>query len=398
MLQYDLEDKIFSVSEISDCVSNIFDDYFYSIKVRGEITNLKVAHNGHTYFSLKDNDALIDVICWKNTYQVKQDEIANGGFVVCSGSIRTYKKTSKYQLILSSLTTLEKEGMFSIQFQMLKEKLEKEGLFDQARRKKIKRVPEKIAILTSEKGAVLHDIMNRIKYRFPCKTSLYSIPVQDKNTHLKIIQILKEIDHLSYDAILIARGGGSFEDFHPFNQEDLIRFVKQLKTPIVSAIGHAEDKTLLDFAADLSAPTPSAAIEMLLPSKDALENLLVNLFVVSKQRITYTFEFVDLRIKSFSESKSKIDLKFNETKNHLTNLLLKIKNIIDIKINNFANQIDQIMINLENYNFERILELGFAVIKQGGVIKKSARELKSDMPIVVQFYDKEIKARILEDI
>ena len=271
----------YSVKEISDLIKNLIEDSFTYIKIRGEVSNFKLHSSGHMYFSLKDNDALINAVCFKNTVPNLKFVPEEGLEIVATGRITTYKQRSNYQILISQI---EPAGLGSLMalFEKRKIDFEKAGLFKQEHKQEIPKFPKRIAVITSPTGAVIKDIMHRIEARYPTHIMLYPVLVQGKEAEIDIanaINSLNEISdpNLTPDTIILARGGGSFEDLWCFNEEIIVRTIFKSKIPIISAIGHETDFTLADFVADLRAPTPTAAAEIATPNKLELEQKISSL-------------------------------------------------------------------------------------------------------------------------
>jgi len=233
-------------------------------------------------------------------------------------------------------------------------------------------------------------MLHRIKDRFSCKVLLCDIPVQNQTTHKKIIEILKKIDNKKYDAIIIARGGGSQEDFHPFNEESLIIQISKLKTPIVSAIGHETDNTLLDLIADLRAPTPTAAIEILLPTRTDIENKIANNFNNTKITLKQKIVFYNLKISNFGTNKNLVQYKLDVIKNIVNQKLSKMNHNIKIKIEETKNKIIRQKLILGNYNSDKILKMGYVIIRQKKLIITSKELINKNQIIQIQFHDGKI--------
>ncbi len=256
------DDKIFSVSEISEELKGILRSRFSCVSIKGEISGVKESSIGHKYFNLKDENALINAVCWKGIYLPMK--IEDGIEVICSGNISIYQQRSVYQLTVQSIK-FSGIGSILALIEKRKQKLKLEGIFD--KKKKLPSIPETIGIITSQSGAVIEDMLHRINDRFPIKVVLCDVRVQGESAASEIIKAISYLNTRSdIELIIIARGGGSIEDLMCFNDEELARAISNSKTPTVSAIGHETDFTIADFAADLRAPTPSAAIEMVLPN------------------------------------------------------------------------------------------------------------------------------------
>ncbi|MBP9752510.1 MAG: exodeoxyribonuclease VII large subunit [Proteobacteria bacterium] len=266
------EIPIFSVTQVSNLLKRHVESKFLNIKVKGEISGLKVHTSGHAYFTIKDQDAIIDGVIWRGTpLSVKLED---GISLIVTGRITTYPARSKYQMVVEKV---EPAGLGELMKLLLERKaqFQKEGLFDKAR--PLPKFPKIIGVITSPTGAVIQDIIHRIKDRYPCHILLWPVLVQGTGAAEQVANAVKGFNDQTEnkpDVLIIARGGGSFEDLWPFNDELIVRSVYNSQIPIVSAIGHETDTTLTDFAADLRAPTPTAAAELVTP---VLSDLILSL-------------------------------------------------------------------------------------------------------------------------
>lgn len=277
---------VMTVSELSRALKQNIETTFSGIGIRGEISGLKKHSSGHIYFSLKDGDTILSAVCWRTTASQGMVVLEEGLEIIASGRLTTYPGRSQYQLIVDK-TQVFGEGSLLKLLQERKEKLKKEGLFDHQHKKSIPFIPTTIGIITSPTGAVIQDILHRLQARFPRLVLLWPVPVQGETAPQAIIQALSGFHSLPHhgpiprpDVIIIARGGGSVEDLWAFNDEALLRKVFDSSIPIISAIGHETDTTLLDYVADLRAPTPTGAAEMVVPVRKDLFELLLE-----KQRL-----------------------------------------------------------------------------------------------------------------
>ena len=255
-----------SVSELTEKIKSILEKKFPIIWIKGEISNFKIAASGHAYLTLKDEKAQLSAVLFKGQLRQLRFEPRDGMEIIGLGRIAVYPPRGSYQLILEYL---EPKGVGSLQlaYEKLKRKLMEEGLFDQRHKKEIPFLVKKLCVITSPGGAVIRDIMDVSLRRFP-KLEIFIVPVNVQGSEAAG-QIVKAIEianrHFEADVILIARGGGSFEDLAPFNDEKVARAIFASKIPVVSAIGHEVDFTIADFVADKRAPTPSAAAELIVP-------------------------------------------------------------------------------------------------------------------------------------
>ncbi len=265
-----------SVSEISSSLKKMVEDRFGYVKIRGEISGFKRAASGHCYFGLKDDKALIDGVMWKGNAARLPFAAEDGLEVVASGKVTTYPGRSKYQIVVDSMA-LAGEGALMALFEKIKARLDAEGLFDPARRRPLPYLPRTIGIVTSPTGSVIRDMLHRLSDRFPSHVIVWPTIVQGDGSASKIaaaingFNMIKTGSHVKRpDLLIVARGGGSIEDLWAFNEEEVVRAVAASDIPIISAVGHETDTTLCDYAADLRAPTPTAAAEMAVPVRDDL--------------------------------------------------------------------------------------------------------------------------------
>ena len=263
------EKKIYSVSEITRDIRGLLEGAFTKVWVEGEISNLTMHSSGHCYFSIKDENSVLTCVMFKNSAYKLKFKIEDGMSIVCFGRVSVYDKRGQYQLYVE---VIEPKGVGSLQlaFTQLKEKLLKEGLFDDSNKKPIPYLPEKIGIVTSKTGAAIKDMIHVIERRFPeMHIILYPVKVQGEGAAEEVSEGIRAFNLLgNVDVIIIGRGGGSLEDLWAFNEEITARAIYESKIPVISAVGHEVDYTISDFVADLRAPTPSAAAELVVPRKE----------------------------------------------------------------------------------------------------------------------------------
>ncbi len=263
----------YTVSEISGAVKRTLEGAFGRVRVRGEITELKRYPSGHIYLSLKDEGGKIAGVVWKNAVPRLGLEPENGVEVIAQGRITAYGERSSYQLVIERLEYAG-AGALLARIEMLRLRLAGEGLFDPARKQPLPLLPRVVGVVTSERGAVIQDIRTTILRRFPRPILLWPVPVQGEGAAQQIAAAIAGFDRLAAggavprpDVLIVARGGGSLEDLMAFNEEVVVRAVAACRIPLISAVGHETDTTLIDFASDRRAPTPTAAAEMAVPSR-----------------------------------------------------------------------------------------------------------------------------------
>ena len=270
------EPPVFSVTELSGALKRIVEDTFGYVRVRGEISGFKRAASGHLYMALKDADANMDAVCWRGTAGKLDIEPEDGLEVIATGRVTTYAARSKYQMIIERME-IAGEGALLKMIEERRKRLTAEGLFDEARKQALPYLPEVIGVVTSPTGAVFRDIMHRLNDRFPRHVLLWPVLVQGTSAAEQVTAAIEGFNALAVggavprpDLLIVARGGGSLEDLMAFNEENVVRAAAASAIPLISAIGHETDTTLIDCAADRRAPTPTAAAELAVPVRTEL--------------------------------------------------------------------------------------------------------------------------------
>ena len=348
-------DNIFSVSDASAMLKSVVEKTFPRIKVRGELSQITRATSGHMYMTIKDAGATISMIIWRGTpVSFKLEE---GMEVIVTGKFTTYPARSNYQLLVSEI---EMAGVGAI-LKMLeerKQKLAKEGLFDASRKKPLPRLPQRIGVVTSPTGAAFQDIQNRLRERFPVTVVLYPATVQGATAAGEVCAGVEYFNReKNVDVIIVARGGGSLEDLLPFSEEIVVRAVANSQIPVISGVGHEPDWMLVDFAADVRAPTPTGAAEMVVPTKLALFQELDNMWV----RLSGTF------ITRLTNAKARVEaINVKSPKQVVmeqTQRLDDLGRTMNLMIENKVNSAKQQMLILAN--FPIIIQNHLVLKKQG---------------------------------
>ena len=265
-----------SVTQLSAAIKRTVEDGFARVRVRGELSGAKRAASGHFYAALKDDNALIDMVMWKGQAARLAFRPEDGIEVIATGKLTTYPGRSKYQLVVESLEVAG-EGALMLLFEKLKARLGAEGLFDRERKQSLPYLPRVIGVVTSPTGAVIRDILHRLADRCPTRVILWPVLVQGEGAAAQVANAVRGFDALAPggpvprpDLVIVARGGGSIEDLWAFNEEIVVRAIADCRIPTISAVGHETDVTLADYAADVRAPTPTAAAEMAVPVRAEL--------------------------------------------------------------------------------------------------------------------------------
>lgn len=276
--------QIYTVTEITHAIKFSLETEFPQVWIEGEISNLRIPTSGHMYLTIKDKESQIKVVMFKSSKSQLKFEPKDGDSIIVKGKITVYEPRGEYQVVVDYM---EPKGIGALQlaFQQLKEKLLKEGLFDEEIKKSIPFLPQKIGIVTSPTGAAIRDMLNIIDRRFPnMHIQIVPVKVQGEGAAREIATAIKDLNEMTdVDVIIIGRGGGSIEDLWAFNEEVVARAVFESDIPIISAVGHEIDFTISDFAADLRAPTPSAAAELVVRDKNALQG---NIMTLNKRLLT----------------------------------------------------------------------------------------------------------------
>ncbi|MCM2291717.1 exodeoxyribonuclease VII large subunit [Allorhizobium sp. BGMRC 0089] len=274
----------FSVSELSGSIKRTIETAFDHVRVRGEISGYRGPHSsGHAYFSLKDDRARIDAVIWKGTFSKLKYRPEEGMEVIATGKITTFPGSSKYQIVIEQLEPAGAGALMAL-IEERKRRFAAEGLFDPARKKKLPFLPKVIGVITSPTGAVIRDILHRISDRFPVQVVLWPVKVQGEGSGDEVARAIAGFNALEEagdiarpDVLIVARGGGSLEDLWSFNDEAVVRAAAASTIPLISAVGHETDWTLIDYVADVRAPTPTGAAEIAVPVRAELEAELASL-------------------------------------------------------------------------------------------------------------------------
>jgi len=273
-----MKTHILTVTQLTTQIKNLLEVTFSDVWIEGEISNLSIPQSGHAYFTLKDEHAQVRAVLFRSSQRFLKFTLQHGIQVICRGRVSVYEPRGEYQLILDYI---EPKGVGALQlaFEQLKAKLEKEGLFDLDRKRPLPLLPRRIGIITSPTGAAIRDMLRVIKRRHPkMHILLYPVPVQGAEAAPAIIEAIRYFNRQQNADVLIAgRGGGSLEDLWAFNEETVARAIHASQIPVISAVGHETDYTIADFVADLRAPTPSAAAEMVVESEAGMRESIRSL-------------------------------------------------------------------------------------------------------------------------
>lgn len=362
---------IYTVGQVNKYIKNILtQDYMLrSISIQGEVSNCKYHSLGHVYFSLKDETGSMPAVMFKTDVDNNlKFKLENGQSVVVAGSISVYERDGRYQLYAKSIK-LQGVGSLYEQFERLKYQLNEEGLFDPDNRKPIPKYPKTVGIVTAKTGAAIQDIMNVARRRNPyVQLILYPAKVQGEGAADTIVKGIQTLDAMNLDTIIIGRGGGSIEELWAFNEEKVVRAIYAAKTPIISGVGHEVDITLSDYAADLRAPTPSAACELAIPDMSntliqlrsverAISNCMDNKLALAKSRLSQ----LELRLNTLSPT-----LRLEQQKQYLADCYDAIGRAMRLKFDNATHRYNLLLAKLNGASPTAKLVGGFGYVEANG--------------------------------
>ena len=418
-----MNDKYLTVSAITKYLKFKFEQDSNLIKVylKGEISNFKAHTSGHYYFSIKDDNSKINAIMFKRDTTKLNFIPKEGTKVLVEGSIRIYESSGSYQIYVSDMQE-DGVGNLYIAFEKLKKKLQAEGLFDEKYKKPLPKIPKRVGIVTASTGAAVKDILSTIKRRFPlCETYLFPCLVQGENASIDIVDKVKQADKYNLDVLIVGRGGGSFEDLNCFNDEELARTIFACSTPVISAVGHEIDFTIIDYVADFRAPTPTGAAEVAVPNiadiMHSLKQYNIRLNEAINKKVNYLSLYLDSVKNSFVIKNPEI--MFENKKQTLDILNEKINNLINSKIektkvelyqyknhyilNNpvnlykeHSNKLTNIIDKLKLVNPLNVLDRGYTLTYIDDKVITSSKEVKEGSTIKTKFKDGYVLAKVEE--
>ncbi|MBR2299433.1 MAG: exodeoxyribonuclease VII large subunit [Alphaproteobacteria bacterium] len=419
------EQKEYSVSEISFAIKRCVESAFSFVRVKGEIFGAKRADSGHWYLSLKDANAVLAAVCWKGVAANLPVKIEDGLEVVATGKITTFAGKSNYQLVIEKLEVAGAGALLKL-LEERKQQFFKEGLFDADHKKPIPFLPKVIGVVTSPSGAVIRDIIHRVKDRFPSRVVVWPTAVQGEGAALQIasaiigFNALKEGGNIPKpDVLIVARGGGSLEDLWAFNEEVVIRAVYESDIPVISAVGHETDTMLIDYVSDLRAPTPTGAAEFAVPVKTELEAQIkmldarrINAFARYMSLLKERLEGLKRGIPNLSQILADFRQRFDERTERLKSnmkmmLDLKKKDVSGIGLKPYyiqnliekkEVQVEHLRARLESVSIEQVLRRGFAwVTDRHFKTIYDATKAKRAGELNVRFVDGIVKTKVAEE-
>lgn len=373
-------DTIFSVSDASALLKKVVETAFPEIRIRGELSQITRATSGHLYMTIKDENAAMNAIVWRGTpVNFKLEE---GTEVIITGRFTTYPARSNYQVIINSIE-LAGVGAILKMLEMRKQKLALEGLFDNARKKPLPRFPQTIGVVTSPTGAAFQDIQNRLRERFPVHVLLYPATVQGTTAAAEVAAGIEYFNAKNnVDVIIVARGGGSLEDLLPFSEEVVVRAAAASRIPLISGVGHEPDWMLIDFAADVRAPTPTGAAEMVVPTKISLIQEIDNLShrlntAFATQIVNHKRSINNINIKSpkqiLMEQMQRLDdigrtmgiiisAKIQSVHQKIE-LMARVPGVLENRFKTLNQSLNHMGQMLNSLSYKKVLQRGFAIVR-----------------------------------
>ncbi len=392
---------IFAVSEVSRLICDLLDDVrLQGIWVRGEVTNYKGNASGHRYFSLSERNgrssALINCAMWRSYAAGLAFEPRDGMDVLAWGTVEVYEPHGKYQLIVRELLPAG-AGERHLMVERWKRELEDEGLFDPGRKRPLPVFPRRIGVVTSRTGAALQDILSVVSRRYPAEVVLSPTAVQGEGAHIEIAEAIRRLDGHT-DVIIVGRGGGSFEDLFPFNHPDVVRAVAGCRTPVISAVGHEVDTALCDFAADLRAPTPSAAAERAVPDRqevlrevygyqERMQSLLLHRVRAAGEEVG------DLRERMHPR---RLARRVSERMQRLAEHDDLLRRAAAAALERRRAALAEIRADLAGRNPLAVLDRGYCIVESNGKAVRGVRDLRPGERVVLRLKDGEGRAIVEE--
>lgn len=395
-----MNDKYLTVTAVTKYIKYKIDtdDNLKCIFIKGEISNCKYHSTGHIYFSIKDENSILNAIMFSTNAKKLTFTPNDGMKVLITGRISVYEAAGRYQIYVEEMIE-DGVGNLYAEFEKLKKKLETKGLFDSNHKKGIPKMPSKVGVITASTGAAIRDIVSTIKRRFPiCEIYLFPSLVQGENASKDLVNKLLQADNYGVDVIIIGRGGGSIEDLWAFNDEELANTIYNAKTPIISAVGHEVDFTICDFVSDLRAPTPTGAAELAVPNMSDiminLEHLKIRLNESLNKKIDYNKLLLNNLKNSFvlknpmllyENKKQNIDLYFE-----------KLNNMMNYRLERTNTKFSNLINKLELLNPLSVLSKGYSVTYKDDKVIKDASKLKKNDSVTIRLYNGLFEAKVEE--
>ncbi len=439
-LNWGSEPNLYSVGELAQAMRGLLSAEFSDIWVAGEISGVKLPPSGHYYFTLKDESAQIRCVCYRMTARYLKFKPQDGIAVLVRGRVDFYDARGEVQMIVEVIEP-QGHGALQLAFEQLKKKLAAEGLFDAARKRPLPQMPERIGIVTSPSGAVIQDILNILDRRFPGRhIRIYPALVQGEGS---VEQVVSGIDYFSRsgwaEVVIVARGGGSLEDLWTFNEESVARAIAGSAVPVISAVGHETDFTIADFVADLRAPTPSAAAELVIGTRRSIEDRIdgceiklrqaIRLHLALKGRRFHTLAVDQARLhRAIGKQMQKVDeldyrlrdqwraivdtrrrsldlasarlaqldvrLRFARARQKLETCEASLEQRMRLRLSVARGSIAELDAHLRQLSPLKTLERGYAIVQRDGIVVKSPGDAPAGSEVNIRLAEGELKAQV----
>lgn len=414
--------KYVTISDLNRYIKAKFDmdTHLNRVYLKGEISNFKHHTRGHFYFTLKDENSRIAAVMFASSAKSVAFEPEDGMKVLVSGRIALYEATGSYQIYVDSME-LDGIGNLYLEFERLKKKLAKEGLFNKEHKRPIPRFPKKIGIITAPTGAAIRDILSTIKRRYPiCETILFPALVQGTGAKESIVKQLNKAQEYDLDIIICGRGGGSIEDLWAFNEEIVARAIYNSKIPVISAVGHEIDFTIADYVADLRAPTPTGAAEMAVPNLVDLKSLIEQYKIRANEAVTNIIKKNRIKLESLQNSfvlknplslyeikEQKLDSYIDYLNQYMANKLNHAKLMYEKVINNKILKSPQSMFDKKKHQYElllktievlnpmKLLSSGYSIVKSNGKVIKNSHDVNLDDVVDIELSEGKLKCSVI---
>ncbi|HKK45629.1 MAG TPA: exodeoxyribonuclease VII large subunit [Balneolaceae bacterium] len=379
-----------SVSELTKEIKSLLEGNFLDIKVEGEVSNASTSRSGHTYFTLKDEDAQLSCVIWSSVSRRLKTELVDGQHVIAGGDIQVYPPHGKYQLIVRSVEQAGK-GALQEAFEKLKKQLKEEGLFDDVHKQPLPKFPFDVGVITSATGAAFHDIRDTLERRWPLATvHLHHASVQGVNAAPELVKAINWFSQAqNVDLLIVGRGGGSLEDLWPFNEEAVARALFDCKVPTISAVGHEVDFSISDFVGDVRAATPTQAAILATPDINEVRMYADDLTTRLHNRMEDRVQRQKDRVQQLVQSHALMAVKQKVANNHerVVNLTERLRHRRELQFMQNHEKLNGLIHRLELKNPNIPLEMGYSRVWQDNQWVKSLEEFDADEKLTIEWGD-----------
>jgi exodeoxyribonuclease VII large subunit len=389
-----------SVSALVELLQDVVESNFVTVTVEGEVSNFAAPSSGHWYFTLKDSGSQLRGVMFRGSNRLVEIMPRDGMQVVCTGSVTVYTARGEMQLVADRLVPCG-QGQLQATFERLKEKLSGEGLFAESRKRSLPTFPRSVGVVTSATGAAIHDILNILRRRAPdVRVLLRPVKVQGDGAAEEIVEAIQELNRYgAVDALIVGRGGGSLEDLWAFNEELVARAIVASEIPVISAVGHETDFTIADFVADLRAPTPSAAAELVARNRQELEAHLDHLIIRLQSCVNQSLGLISERVTGLERRLGRVAQDFEAIPDTVADLEQRLGLAVTVKMQHYADRLAMSAGRLNVLSPLLQLERGYVIAsrEEDGAGLVSARRLEQGDTLWLRFASGQVRTRV-EDV